>query len=392
MIVKGKAQGGASKLAKHLCRTDHNERVRILGMDGLKAVTIPEALRDLDELGAAAETKRTLYHGIIAPRNHEPLNDEQRRTAVREMAKELGLEGQAHVVVGHLKKEEAEHFHIVWSRIDQERQAGISDSHNYRKHEELARKLEAEFGMAHTRGVHSRDRSREPRPGRTPEHWEMQQQARTGQVLTDARQIVTEAWKRTRTGQEFADALSQEGFVLARGDRRDFVLVDEAGGVHSLARRIEGAKAKDVRERMGDVLLEELEDVQQAKLRQRRLREAVELENSNRQVLSTAARLRLEEIERQGEARGKHPPLNQPDREISAALRMLQRLGTETHVVGGPPDARPTKRETVMEKLDREAREKGAAPLQLKIEPEPRRGLLRELVRPKEPRPDEYGR
>ena len=41
--------------------------------------------------------------------------------------------------------------------------------------------------------------------------------------------------------------------MLARGDRRDFVAIDPTGGMHSLARRVEGAKAADVRQRFADI-------------------------------------------------------------------------------------------------------------------------------------------
>ena len=52
--------------------------------------------------------------------------------------------------------------------------------------------------------------------------------------------------------------MSNRAGLLARGDRRDFVAIDPKGGTHSLARRIEGATAKDVRARMADVDIEAL--------------------------------------------------------------------------------------------------------------------------------------
>jgi hypothetical protein len=41
--------------------------------------------------------------------------------------------------------------------------------------------------------------------------------------------------------------LAEHGYMLARGDRRDFVIVDREGGIHSLARRIDGMKAAELR-------------------------------------------------------------------------------------------------------------------------------------------------
>ena len=53
--------------------------------------------------------------------------------------------------------------------------------------------------------------------------------------------------------------------MLARGDQRDFVAIDPAGGVHSVARRIEGAKAADVRRRFADLDPKLLPSVAEAK-------------------------------------------------------------------------------------------------------------------------------
>jgi hypothetical protein len=53
-------------------------------------------------------------------------------------------------VVVH-EKEGREHCHIVWSRIDLDKMRTISDSHNYRTHEIVARDLEREFGHARVR-------------------------------------------------------------------------------------------------------------------------------------------------------------------------------------------------------------------------------------------------
>ena len=81
----------------------------------------------------------------------------------------------------------------------------------------------------------------------------MLQSSRTGLSPHEAKERITEIWNRCDSGKALEAALWQEGFVLARGDRRDFVVIDQMGGTHSLARRVDGAKAKDIRERMGDL-------------------------------------------------------------------------------------------------------------------------------------------
>lgn len=64
---------------------------------------------------------------------------------------------------------------------------------------------------------------------------------------------MTQLWHESGNGKAFRTALAQHGYVLARGDRRDFCIIDPAGDDHSLARRVQGVKAADIRERMADI-------------------------------------------------------------------------------------------------------------------------------------------
>jgi hypothetical protein len=81
----------------------------------------------------------------------------------------------------------------------------------------------------------------------------MLQAERTGMSPQEAKERITGIWQRTDNGAAFAIALWEEGFALCRGDRRDFVAIDPKGGTHSLARRVDGAKTKDIRARMADL-------------------------------------------------------------------------------------------------------------------------------------------
>jgi hypothetical protein len=154
--------------------------------------------------------------------------------------------------------------HVVWSRIDLDKMTAISDSHNFRRHEIVARELEREFGHARVQGVHV-ERDGQPRPDRTPSHAEMQQAERSRVTPDQATAKLTALWQQTDSGKTFASALAEEGWSLARGDRRDFVAVDPQGGVHSLSRRIEGTAAKDMRARMSDIDAASLPSVDEAR-------------------------------------------------------------------------------------------------------------------------------
>jgi hypothetical protein len=289
VIIKGKSVGGAKRLAVHLMRTDTNERAEVKELRGVAAEDLRGALLEMQAVAAGTRSTKPFYHGSINTRADERLTDDQRMQAIDRLEEKLGLSGQPRVVVVH-EKEGREHCHIVWSRIDLDRMAAISDSHNYRKHEEVARALEREFGHERVQGAHI-EREGKPRPERTPSHAEMLQADRTGMSPQQVKTQVTELWQRTDSGQAFAVALWDAGYVLARGDRRDYVVIDPMGGTHSLARRVEGMKAKDIRDRMADMDSQRLPNITDAKQIQgaRQERDGARTKETPREVSNEAA-------------------------------------------------------------------------------------------------------
>jgi hypothetical protein len=97
----------------------------------------------------------------------------------------------------------------------------------------------------------------------------MLQADRTGLSTAHAKALLTGIWLTTNSGKGFQAALEEKGWVLARGDRRDFVAIDPTGGVHSVARRIDGAKAADVRARFADIDPRDLQSVAETTRAQR---------------------------------------------------------------------------------------------------------------------------
>jgi hypothetical protein len=267
VIIKGTSCAGARRLFIHLTRVDTNERVEVRELRGVAAEDLRGALLEMQAVAAGTRTTKPFYHASINTRAVERMTDEQRAHAIDRLEAELGLTGQARIVVVHDKKDR-EHCHIVWSRIDLERMAAVSDSHNFRKHEQIARELEREFGHKRVQGAHV-EREGKERPERTPSHAEMLQAERGAVSPEQAKALITDAWRRTDTGKSFKAALENQDWVLARGDRRDFVAIDPHGGTHSLARRVEGAKAKDIRARMADIDPASLPSVAEARAIQR---------------------------------------------------------------------------------------------------------------------------
>jgi Relaxase/Mobilisation nuclease domain len=267
MIIKGKARGNGAQLGQYLVTPGKNERVQVVEVRGLVATDVPGAVLEMDAIAACTRMTQPLYHASINTPIKERLTDAQRAIAVDRLEAELGFTGQPRVVVIH-QKASREHTHIVWSRTDVEHMRGIPISHNYRGHEEVSRALEREFGHERVQGAHA-ERDGKKRPERTPSRAEMQQAERTGITRKEVKERVTELRRGVDNPADFAKALWDAGFVLARGDRRDFVVIDQRGGTHSLARVIEGAKAKDVREFMAGLDASRIPTVADAKKIQR---------------------------------------------------------------------------------------------------------------------------
>jgi Relaxase/Mobilisation nuclease domain len=266
VIIKGKSRSGPGALASHLGNAEKNERVQLLETKGTVAQDLRGALVEMDAYAAGTKCEKSLYHAAMSPEPPHRLTPEQRTEAIDALEQKLGLDGHARVVVLH-EKLGREHLHVVWSRIDLERMRSVSDSHNYRKHEEVSRDLERSFGHERVQGAHA-ERGGVKRPNRTPSRAELRQEERTGIKDKDVRAEVTEAFRASDGAEAFKAALEDRGYKLAQGDRRDFVVVDRAGGIHSLARRIEDVREAELRAYMAPINREALPTADQAKAMQ----------------------------------------------------------------------------------------------------------------------------
>ena len=251
MIIKGTSRSGPLGLAAHLGNAEKNERVTLLETRGTVAQDLRGALVEMDALALGTRCTKPLYHAALSPAMPHRLTPEQREEAIDALEEKLGLTGQPRIVVMH-EKYGREHIHVVWSRIDLDKMRAVPDSHNYRKHEEVARDLERRFGHERVQGAHI-EREGVERPARTPSRAELRQEERTGIKGKEVRVQVTELFRSSDNADAFKAALTDKGYILAKGDKRDFVVVDRAGGIHSLARRIEGVKAAELREFMSGI-------------------------------------------------------------------------------------------------------------------------------------------
>jgi len=265
MIIKGGSRSGPEQLARHLQRRDTNERIKILELQS-PASTLTEAFRDWQTLVEGTHGSKGLYHANIDPAENYTMTPEQWQRCVEVLEKELGFEGQPRAVVMH-QKHDRQHIHVVWARTDIDTMTLRSDSQNYQAHERASQTLEFEFGHEHVPGKHAkRDREKQPEfPRAEANHAEWQQGERTGLHPADQKDQITALKQSADNAQAFKAALEEHGYVLARGDRRDFVIIDQAGQVHSLGRQIHGVKPAELREFMKGIDPQTLPTVDQAR-------------------------------------------------------------------------------------------------------------------------------
>ena len=281
MIVNGGSRADAQSLATHLLNQTKNERVAVLDVRGCLSTDLRGALVEMEESAEATRCRKPLYHANIDPDRKVRMTAAQWHRSIDALEEKLGLQDHPRAVVMHVKHGR-EHIHVVWNRIDLETMRAARDSHNYRKHELVARDLEREFGHERVQGAHI-EREGKPRPERTAPKWAMQQGER---LKIDPRHVkaqVQELWEASDSGRSFTAALNDRGFAIARGDRRDFIIVDQAGGVHSLGRSVD-TKAAEVRARMADVDRDALPTVEQA-VEAMRVRQTTERTTATREAV-----------------------------------------------------------------------------------------------------------
>jgi len=256
MIIKGSSHTGKG-LGDYLTQ-DKNDRAEVLDIRGDLPRDLSEMLDDWRSTAHGTQCTKPLYHAQINP--DRALSPEEWETAISIFEKEMGFENQPRALVLHEYKGR-EHMHLVYSRIDEDGKA-ISDSWNYLHHEKAAREIERELGLERTQGALYDHEG--PRPERRPSHDETQQAERTKQNPLEVRADVSALYQSADSGRAFVAALEAGGYTLAQGDSRAHVILDQAGGVHSLTRAA-SVKAGALRERLKDYPLETLPTVDEAR-------------------------------------------------------------------------------------------------------------------------------
>lgn len=303
IIINGGSRCNGAFFARHLLNPEENEQVHVEEIRGLAAQNIGQAFYEMKAVASGTRCKNFFYHANLNPEADEILTPEQWDRAVDELEKRLGLEGQARFVVEHDKKGRI-HRHVVWSRIDVDRMKAVKMPHDFARHQAVARQLEKEFGLRPGRSVLGPEAEKGNRPERRPKAWETFRGQKSGVSVKDLKEEITRLWRETDSAEAFTAALEERGYILARGDSRAWCIVDRNGDVHSLARRIEGVKAKDVREKLSDIDPQTVPHVKEAAEQQKeRQAELVREEEGRQQALQREEEQRLQAVREEEERR-----------------------------------------------------------------------------------------
>ncbi|MEM7530486.1 MAG: relaxase [Pseudomonadota bacterium] len=247
MILKGAQRGGANALAVHLLNAEDNDFVEVHEIRGFLSEDMTGAFKEVQAIAKGTRCRQPFFSTSLNPPAEAAVGIALFEEAVDRIERAQGLVGQPRVIVFH-EKEGRRHAHAVWSRIDAETMTAKNLPHFKNRLQSVSRDLFVEHGWRMPRGL--LDRSHANPTNVTLAEW--QSAKRRGRNAIDQKKLIQQCWAASDGRASFAAALRESGYLLARGDRRGHVIVAHDGEVHAVARTT-GRKAKDVRDRLGDV-------------------------------------------------------------------------------------------------------------------------------------------
>ncbi|MDX2085765.1 MAG: relaxase [Candidatus Melainabacteria bacterium] len=257
MILKGSQRGGAAQLAAHLLKTEENEHVEIHEISGFVSNDVRGAFREIQALSKGTRCTQYMFSVSLNPPERENVPVADFEKALTEIEVKTGLSGQPRVVVFH-EKEGRRHCHAVWSRIKAGEMKAIPLPYYKMKLRDVSKQIYFEHGWRLPNGLQD-NKNRDPSNYTLAEWQQAKRQGDDPKVIKGALQ---ECWAVSPNKQAFVHALKQNGYRLARGDKRGFVAVDIRGEVYSLSRWLD-VKSKALKERLGEP--DDLPSVEQTK-------------------------------------------------------------------------------------------------------------------------------
>jgi hypothetical protein len=293
MILKGNQRGGGSQLAIHLMNSFDNEVVEVADVRGSVAQDLSGAFAEWAAESRGTKCKKYIYSLSLSPDQAQGrLTREQYLDLIARTERSLKLVGQPRAVVFHEKRDKdgvlRQHAHAIWSRIDTEKTKAVQIAHDHLKLRTVAREFARDYGLELPDGM-KKDGKRDRFNDRAKQEnlGEKQQQERTGIDKEQRMAEIAACWTATKTGPEFVRAMEDKGYYLARGDQRDYVVIDLYGEIHSLSRQLGGvAKKKELVDRLSAYPPDKQRDIEaaQAYARQKLQQRQKALEKGSQQA------------------------------------------------------------------------------------------------------------
>jgi hypothetical protein len=237
-----------------------DERAELVELRGFASDNIVEAFRSIHVIAEGTKCQEPFFHVQVRNPEGETLTREQWLYTADRIERMLGLKDQPRAITLHIdEKTGHEHMHVAWSRLDEETLTAKALPFYKTRLKRLCRELEETLGL--TRVPNERESPIKYAPTRDQE----EQARRLGLDVHEIRDAIRACWDRSDCGRSFEATLAYEGMILARGDRRDFVVIDHVGGMHALGKRILDVSAAQIRDRLGDLPREHLPTVEQGK-------------------------------------------------------------------------------------------------------------------------------
>lgn len=247
MIAKGTTHNNGAKLATYLITGKGNERATLFQLRGFASNDIREAFRSVHVMAEATRAEQPFFHVQVRTPDEENLTPQQWERVADRIESKLGLTGQPRAIAFHTSADTGHaHMHIAWSRIDDETMTARALPFYKLRLKEVCRELEIELGLI-------RVTNERGGPSLSPTRAEFEQARRLGIDIHSIRTTIRECWDHSDNGRSFLAALAEKDLTLARGTQRDFLVIDRAGGIHSLGKRILGHSAAEVRARLSDL-------------------------------------------------------------------------------------------------------------------------------------------
>lgn len=246
MILVGNQRAGGQQLAQHLMNDADNDHVTVHQVRGFVADSLEGAFKEAYAVSRGTKCRQFLFSLSLNPPERETVPIEKFEKAINDIERKLGLNDQPRAIVFH-EKNGRRHAHCVWSRIDVSSMTARNISHSKLKLMNMSRQLFLENGWKMPSGLRDRQHS-------NPLNYDLaewQHAKRIGRDPKSIRALFQQCLATSDGLKAFQSAMADNGFYLAKGDRRGFVALDINGEVFSVS-RWSGTRARTLTERLGE--------------------------------------------------------------------------------------------------------------------------------------------